>query len=232
MADETVSGVMPVHNEARVLERVLDSVDSQGRKVDELILALDRCTDRSKEIAMRRRDLVIEVDCGNTAQAVLAGIRKAAGEQVILFDGNTLVPRDFVERLLNAMADRHADVVEWHGGLMALSKSTLDRFGPFSRRYLWTLEFFLRVQASGGTVVRLNGPHVRLRPSPLRRNLRYGLDYADLAREYDLAPYFRIGTKSGFVPDVVATVGVTMGYVRQRRLLESLARVRGFLPAR
>jgi len=114
---------------------------------------------------------------------------------------------------------------------MALSKSTLDRFGPFSRRSLWTLEYFLRVQARGGIVVRLNGPHVRLRRSPLRRNLRYGLDYADLACAYDLAPYFRIGTKSGFAPDVVATVGVTLGHVRQGRLLRSLARVPRLLQA-
>jgi hypothetical protein len=163
------------------------------------------------------------------ARAELAGIQQAAHQCLVLFDGNTLVPPEFVERLLQIMADHHADVVEWHGGLMALSKSTIDRFGSFSPQYLWTLEYFVRVQARGGTVVRLNGCHVRLKPSPLRRNVRYGLEYADLAAEYDLAPFFRIGTKSGWVPDSVATVGVAIGHARHRRLIRSLARLPGYL---
>lgn len=217
-----VSGVIPVHNEARVLDRVLDAVGDQTRQVDDLIVVLDRCTDGSREIVERRGLRGLPVGYGNTACANLAGIREALHEDVVLFDGNTWIPRDFVERIHTVKRERGADLVEWHGGMMALSKSTLIRFGPFSERHLWTLEYILRVQAAGGVVVRLDGPHVRLRPSPLDRNLRYGLDYADLAAEYGLAPFFRIGTKSGLTQDVMATMGVTVGHLRRRRLLQSL----------
>ena len=226
---ERISGILPVHNEARVLGRVLDAIEQQTRRVDELIVVFDRCTDRSVEIAQGRAGRSVSVDLGNTAETVTAGIRAADGTHLVLFDGNTLVPREYVETVLQVLARTSADLVEWHGGMMGFPRSTLDRFGPFSARYLWTLEYFLRIQARGGTVVRLDGPHTRLTPSPLARNLRYGLDYADLAVVYPIPPYFRIGTKSGWVPDSVALLGAVLGHARHHRLARSVAQAGRYL---
>jgi hypothetical protein len=148
---------------------------------------------------------------------------------LVLFDGNTLVPPDYVERLLGVLVAQGADLVEWHGGMMALRKGTLERFGALSTRYLWTLEYFLRVQQRGGVVVRLDGPHTRLKGSPLSRSFRYGLDYADLSRQYGLPPYFRVGTKSGWVPDLFAIAGTVAGHARNGQLLPSMTRTAGLL---
>lgn len=220
-----VTAVVPIHNEATVLPRVLGSIDSQSRRPDEVILVFDRCSDGSEEIARARGHVSLAVGYGNTGASVRAGIDRATNEIIVLFDGNTLVPSDYVEKLVAAWHATGADLVEWHGGLLLVTKSALRRYGPFSTMALWTLEYSHRVKASGGTVAHLKGPFVRLKPSPFRRNVRYGFDYAVLSERYELAPFFRVGTKSGLLPDTVATIGTILGYARRRRLVAALRRV-------
>jgi cellulose synthase/poly-beta-1,6-N-acetylglucosamine synthase-like glycosyltransferase len=217
-----VSAIIPIHDEATVLGRVLDSVDHQSRRPDELVCVLDDCSDASEAIVRARGAKVVRVQVRNTASALIAGILEASHEILLLLDGNTVVPMDYAAKLLEAFEATRADVVEWHGGMMLLPRSTLDRYGPFSRMHLWTLEYFLRVESRGGRVVRLDGTHERLKRSPLRRNIRYGLDYSDLVERYGIAPFFRIGTKSGWVPDVFATIGTIVGHIKNRRLRRAL----------
>ena len=223
--DTCVSGVMPIHNEEKVLGEVLDSVLRQTRPLDELVLVFDRCTDGSRTVARRGPHEEVVVDLGNTGEAVRVGIERAHFAVVVLFDGNTRVPLNYVEELLRGYAATGPDILEWHGGLMLLPKSTVERFGPPSGKALWTLELFLRIKAQGGKVVHLKGPFVRLRPSPLHRNFRYGIDYADLSWQYALPPFFRVGTKSGLVQDLVATMGALAGHVRTKRFIEAIKRL-------
>jgi cellulose synthase/poly-beta-1,6-N-acetylglucosamine synthase-like glycosyltransferase len=217
-----VSAILPIHDEASVLGRVLDSIDRQSLRPDELVCVLDDCSDESEAIVRTRPAKVVRVRVRNTASALAAGISEASYEILLLFDGNTLVPIDYAARLLATFETTRADLVEWHGGLMLVPRSTLERYGPFSRMHLWTLEYFLRVQSRGGRVVRLDGPHERLKRSPLGRNIRYGLDYSALVERYGIAPFFRIGTKSGWIPDMFATIGTITGHVKNRRLRRAL----------
>jgi len=222
-----ISAVMPIHNEVDVLDRVLRSVLGQTHPPEDLVLVFDRCTDGSRGLAQGRSQQELVVEYGNTGDAVGAGIRQARFETIILFDGNTLVPPNYVEELLRVLVTTRADLVEWHGGLMALSKNTIARFGPPSSKSLWTLELFLRVKAGGGKVVHLDGPLLRLRASPLHRNFRYGLDYADLSWQHGLSPFFLIGTKSGWVQDILGTAGVLAGHLRRRRLIPAIRKLLG-----
>lgn len=223
-ARTNVSAVMPVHNEADVLDDVLNSVKEQTHPPDELVLVFDRCTDQSRQVARERASQEVVVDFGNTGAAVRAGIERARFGTIVLFDGNTLVPPTYLELLLREFAKTRADITEWHGGMMLLPKSTVEKFGPPSEKALWTLELFLRVKARGGIVVHLNGPFVRLKPSPLRRNFRYGLDYADLCWQYGLSPFFRVGTKSGLVQDMVATAGTLAAHMKSGRLIPAISK--------
>jgi len=219
--DAKLSGIAPIHNEASVLGRVLDAIDGQTLPLDELILVFDRCDDGSERIGQRRADKFLRVNLGNTAAAIRAGCREATNENLILFDGNTIVPPDYTHRLVEVQDRSGADIVSWHGGLMLLTASVFERFGPLSDLYLWTLEYYLRVEAAGGRVVNLRGPFVRLKPSPLGRNIRYGLEYADLSARFGIPPFFRIGNKSGWIQDSVAEVGALMGHYRRGRVRRS-----------
>jgi len=173
-----------------------------------------------------RGDISLIADCGNTGAAVRAGAERASNPLIVLFDGNTRIPSDYVERLVATWEDTRADVIEWHGGLMLVTKSALHRYGPISTMALWTLEYFLRVKSAGGRVIHLKGPFVRLKPSPIRRNFRYGLDYADLSVRFDLPPFFRIGTKSGVIQDVCAALGAVFGHARRHNLWAALRQTR------
>ena len=224
MTPEAVSGILPVHNEASVLREVLEAIRPQRSELTELVVVLDDCTDRSDAIAQDYADVLVRVAVRNTARAIAAGIERSHHDLLVLLDGNTLVPSDFVQSLVQAWSRTHADVLEWHGGLMLLPRKTLRDYGPLSPRYLWTLELFLRVASMGGSVVKLDGPFRRLKPSPLGRSLRYGLDYADLSDRYGLPPFFRIGTKSGLLPDLFAAAGLLAGHLVHGHLRSALRR--------
>jgi glycosyltransferase involved in cell wall biosynthesis len=227
-----ISAVVPVHNEERVLAAVIRSIEAQSHPPDELVLVFDGCTDRSEEVARAYSHRAVRVDFKNMAAACLAGIDASRWENVALFDGNTRIPSDCLATMTRVWTSIDPAVVEWHGGIMLLSKATLRRFGPFSRRHLWTLEYFLRVRASGGVVVHLDGAIERMKPSPLSRNVRYGLDYADLCVDYGLPGFFHIGSKSGWVPDIFAFMGTVAGHVRNRRLWTSIQRLPTHLQGR
>src|SRR2546422_2841683 len=122
-----VSAVVPIHNEAAVLRPVLGAIDSQSRPPDEVILVFDRCSDRSEDIATGRGYVALVVDYGNTGASVQAGIDLATNETIVLFDGNTVVPSNYVERLVATWQSTRADLVEWHGGAMLVTKSKLRR---------------------------------------------------------------------------------------------------------
>lgn len=222
MSFPAVSGIVPIHHEGRVIRRVLEGIVHQTAPPDELILVFDRCTDDSEAASRGYVAKRLHVEVGNTAGALMAGISKASHRLLVLFDGNTLVPPNYTARLLQVWEETGADLVEWHGGLMLFSRDTLRRFGSLSHDYLWTLEYFERIRSRGGRVERLDGDHVRLKPSPLPRNLRYGLDYARISQRYGLPPFFRIGHKSGVVPDLVAFTGATLGYLQQGSLRSAL----------
>src|SRR5207247_10278101 len=127
-----ISAIIPVHNEASVLDAVLECVESQSRRPDEIVLVLDSCTDESGTIAQRHRAKVVSVQVRNVAIAVMSGAAAASKDTLVLFDGNSLVPADYVEVLEETLSRTQADLVEWHGGMMILRRTTLERFGGFS----------------------------------------------------------------------------------------------------
>src|SRR2546422_5714397 len=148
-----VSAVVPIHNEAAVLRPVLGAIDSQSRPPDVVILVFDRCSDRSEDIARGRGYVALEVDYGNTGASVQAGIDRATNETIVLFDGNTLVPSNYVERLVATWESTGADLVEWHGGLTLVTKFTLRGDGDFFAVGVWSLEGFSLLQKYGGALV-------------------------------------------------------------------------------
>src|SRR3989442_15085738 len=144
-----VSAIVPIHNEAAVLRPVLAAIDSQSRRPDEVILGFDRCSDGSEEIARGRGHVSLVVDYGNTGASGQAGIDRATNETIVLFDGNTLVPSDYVERLVATWHSTGADLVEWHGGLMLVTKSMLRRYGRFPTNAARTLDELPRLKQTG-----------------------------------------------------------------------------------
>lgn len=106
---ETVSIIIPAHNEERVLARCLDTALAQDWPLLEVLICLDRCTDGSEAIAMARAEAddrlkIIRINaCPPTwagkCNAASKGAEHASGTWLLMLDADT----DADPRLVRAM---------------------------------------------------------------------------------------------------------------------------------
>ncbi len=120
-----VSIVIPVFNEARVLEAVLGKIRALDLDQVEIIVVDDGSTDGSAEVALNAGASVIRhpYNIGNGA-AVKSGIRAARGEVIVLMDGDGQHKPEDIPRLLAAAPDYHMVV----GARARGSKLRLHRY--------------------------------------------------------------------------------------------------------
>jgi glycosyltransferase involved in cell wall biosynthesis len=100
------SVLIPARNEENFLPRCLDSIKAAAIPFPdqvEIIVALNRCTDRTEEIALKQGAKVVHEDGRNLARIRNAAAKAAAGEIIVTIDadsrmtGNMLVE---IDRLL------------------------------------------------------------------------------------------------------------------------------------
>lgn len=104
VASATISVVIPAHNEARYLPRLLDSVDvarhraEQGGGRVEVVVADDASTDATARLAADRGCAVLRLAVRNIGAARNGGARAARGEALVFIDADArLHPGTFVE---------------------------------------------------------------------------------------------------------------------------------------
>jgi len=120
-----VSIVIPVFNEARVLEAVLGKIRALDLAQAETIVIDDGSTDGSAEVALNAGASVIRhpYNIGNGA-AVKTGIRAARGDLIVLMDGDGQHKPEDIPKLLAAAPDYHMVV----GARAKGSKLRLHRY--------------------------------------------------------------------------------------------------------
>src|SRR5690349_13916364 len=103
-----VSIMMPIRNEGKHLNAVLDAVASQDYvSIDRILLAVGPSGDGTEEAVQdfAARDARVEV-IDNPEGIVSTGLNRAlaraAGELVVRIDGHCLVPPDYISRLVEA----------------------------------------------------------------------------------------------------------------------------------
>jgi glycosyltransferase involved in cell wall biosynthesis len=98
--------LIPARNEENFLPGCLDSIEAAAAPFSdqvEIIVALNRCTDRTEEIALKRGAKVVREDGRNLARIRNAAAKAATGEIIVTIDadsrmtGNMLVE---IDRLL------------------------------------------------------------------------------------------------------------------------------------
>lgn len=168
---------MPIHNEGKHLDQVFRCITKQDLLSDrEIIAVLDACSDNSEEIARQYADKVIKVNFKNTSFALNTGFSMAKNHIMIVISGNTIVPRDYLRTLLKSF--NGVDLVSWSKetkGLWCFSKETLSRFGYLKPMFNEDYEYIRRIRNAGGKVAILNGRHVDLKKTSLRRTFGYGV---------------------------------------------------------
>lgn len=112
--------LIAAHNEERCIGATLESLASQSRRPDEIIVVADRCTDRTVEIALSFGAKVFETlgnrhrKAGALNQALTTVIRDLdPADQVLLMDADTVLSRQFLaaaERRLSTTDPGRPDV--------------------------------------------------------------------------------------------------------------------------
>jgi glycosyltransferase involved in cell wall biosynthesis len=117
-ADMFISVVIPAHNEERYLGACLQALQGQSYPQSrfEVIVVDNASTDDTAQIARQSGAIVVTEPRRGIGRARQRGARAAQGEILASTDADTIVPRDWLERI--AVSFQHDDEL---GGL----------FGPF-----------------------------------------------------------------------------------------------------
>lgn len=109
----TVTVAITTYNQARFLERTLQSVFAQTRPPDEVVVVDDGSTDSTPELLQRydARVRVVRQPNGGIARARNRAVREATGDMVALLDGDDLWKPEKLERCLEAARLEPAAVI-------------------------------------------------------------------------------------------------------------------------
>lgn len=92
-----VAVIIPCHNYARYLGECLDSVLSQTRVPDEIIVVDDASTDNCRQIAESRKNVkYIRVNEHNEMRARLLGMQAVSGEILCFLDADDRLPENYL----------------------------------------------------------------------------------------------------------------------------------------
>ena len=93
-----ISVVIPAHNEEKYIEKCLLSLENQSipRKDYEIIVVNDSSTDKTKSVAKKYADRVIDVHARIVGKARDVGFKKASGWIIASTDADTIVPRNWL----------------------------------------------------------------------------------------------------------------------------------------
>ncbi|MFN7171680.1 MAG: glycosyltransferase [Fimbriimonadaceae bacterium] len=97
-----VSVVIPAHNEAEYLRRLLTSLKDQTVSGFQVVVVCDNCSDNTEAVAEEFGACTVVGKFGHAGIARNAGIEAAGGELLILLDADTIAPADMVANVMAA----------------------------------------------------------------------------------------------------------------------------------
>ena len=102
-----LSVLIIVHNEEKQLKACLETV----KFADEIIIILDKCTDKSKLIAKKYTDKIYEGSWDIEGKRRNYGIKKCNGKWIFEIDADERVPKDLKKEIINVVKKSKND---WH----------------------------------------------------------------------------------------------------------------------
>jgi glycosyltransferase involved in cell wall biosynthesis len=141
------SVIIPARNEEKFLPGCLDSIAAASEPFAgevEIVVAINRCTDRTEEIARAAGAKIVHEDARNIARIRNAAVEAASGEILVTIDADSRMSRGMlvtVERLLRTDKYIGGGVMIWPERLSA---------GILATGFVVLLPIALRHRVSGG----------------------------------------------------------------------------------
>lgn len=101
----TISVVIPVRDDAVMLDRCLRALGAQTRPADEIVVIDNGSTDATREVARRWETVYRFEALRGIAAAASAGYDAASGDIIARLDADSVPPPDWLERIHGAFAD-------------------------------------------------------------------------------------------------------------------------------
>lgn len=190
----TLAIVIPVYNEERYLKACLDSIAAQTVKPDEVIVVNNNSTDKSLEIAGRFRFVkILHEKRQHQVFAQSTGFNAAKSDILARIDGDSILPKDWVDRVKTAFADRKVAAVT--GGADPYDVS-LKWFGTaLFRAYL-----YLAGVIAGTRLIW--GANCAIRRSAWHQIKQKVLMRSDIWEDYDLAFCLKTLGTVRYIPNI------------------------------
>ncbi len=103
-----LSAVIPVHNEETQLAECLECL----KFADEIVVLLDKCTDRSGDIAQKFTDRVIEGDWEIEGERRNAAIEACRGKWIFEIDADERVPEALADEIQETIRTTDKDIFD------------------------------------------------------------------------------------------------------------------------
>ena len=110
----TISGLITVHNEEKILSSCLDKLNF----CDEIVIILDKCTDRSKEIASKYSNKIYEGSWEYEGDRRNFGIEKCESSWIIEIDTDEHISNDLAKEILEKINQNKIHYLHQHSHLM------------------------------------------------------------------------------------------------------------------
>ena len=111
MSNPMFSVIVPAHNSAAYITKLLDSIKAQTFKDYELIVVCDDCTDNTYEIAKQYTDLVAQCKYGQDGKTRNMGIQLAEGEWILFADDDDWFLHEYVFQMLSDVVGKNNEDV-------------------------------------------------------------------------------------------------------------------------
>ena len=98
-----ISVIIPAHNEEKYIGKCLDSIKTAETNIDlplEIIVALNRCTDRTKDIAKSYQAITVREDEKNIAKIRNAGVKVSTGDVIVTIDADSWMTPNMLKKVI------------------------------------------------------------------------------------------------------------------------------------
>ncbi|MFJ7839076.1 glycosyltransferase [Lysinibacillus sphaericus] len=105
--DVIISIIIPAHNEEKYIGKCLESISKASKLLQnqvEIIVVLNRCTDKTEEIAKSYNCITVNNDDKNLSKIRNTGVERARGEIIVTIDADTQMNEHMLAKVVQNLS--------------------------------------------------------------------------------------------------------------------------------